>query len=392
MGLIKAVLGSVSGTLSDQWKEYFYCEAMPNALLVTKGKKKQNGRTSNTHGDENIISNGSIIAVATGQCAIITDGGKVIELVAEEGEFRWDTSTEPSIMSGGLKDLSKTFDTIGKRFTFGGDVAGDQRIFYVNTKEIIDNKFGSPTPIPYHIVDKNIGLDADFDIRVNGLYSFKITDPIKFYTNVCGNISSDYTKDVILEQMRTEFVSSLQVGLAKIGASGMRPSELPSYANEIGEAMDSALSSKWSELRGIDVVSVAFNPITLSDSDALRLKNLQEAGALRDPGLAAGMLTKSQAAAMEAAASNSSGAMTGFMGMGMAQNANNQNISNLFAMGQNNNSINATNSWTCECGKVNNGNFCTECGKKKPSAMWTCSCGQVNSGNFCMNCGAKKNI
>ncbi|MBQ4505087.1 MAG: SPFH domain-containing protein, partial [Firmicutes bacterium] len=203
MGLIKAITGATGGVLADQWKEYFYCEAMDADVLVTKGKKKISKRSSNKKGDENIITNGSIIAVADGQCMIIVDQGKVVDLCAESGEYTYDQSTEPSLFDGGkLADsIKEVFGNIGKRFTFGGEAPKDQRIYYFNTKELIGNKYGTPSAVPFRVVDHNVGLDVDISIRCFGEYSYRITNPMLFYTNICGNVEEDYTRDQLDGQL-----------------------------------------------------------------------------------------------------------------------------------------------------------------------------------------------
>ena len=204
MGLIKAGIGALGGTLADQWKEFFYCESMPKEVLVTKGQKRISGRSSNTKGNDNIISNGSGIAVADGQCMIIVEQGKVVEVCAEPGQFTYDASTEPSIFYGTLGESVKdTFKTVGKRFTYGGDTGKDQRVYYFNTKELIDNKFGTPNPIPFRVVDSKIGLDVDVSVRCSGVYSYKIADPLLFYTTVCGNVEQEYTREELDGQLKT---------------------------------------------------------------------------------------------------------------------------------------------------------------------------------------------
>lgn len=395
MGLIKAILGSAGGTLADQWKEYFYCEAIDKDIIAVKGQKKVSGRSSNKHGNDNIISNGSLIAVADGQCMMIVEQGKIVEVCAEPGEFTYDTSTEPSLFTGPLgQGIKNTFKTIGKRFAFGGDTGKDQRVYYFNIKELIDNKFGTPNPIPFRIVDKNINLDVDVSVRCSGVYSYKITDPLLFYTNVCGNFSDEYSREEIDNQLKTEFISALQPAFAKISDMQIRPSALPAHATELSEAMNTELTKKWSELRGITVVSIAMNPITLSEEDAELVKTAQKAAVLRDPTMAAATLTSAQAEALKAAAGNENGAMMGFMGMGMASQAGGANIQNLYSMGQvQNESLRQANAnvWKCACGAENTGKFCTQCGKPKPAdASWTCSCGTVNTGNFCTECGKPK--
>ena len=390
MGLIKAALGSLSGVLADQWREYFYCDAMPENVLVTKGSKRTSGRSSNTKGSDNIISNGAVIAVNEGQCMMIVEQGQIVEFAAEAGEFTSDSSTEPSIFYGGLgKGLKGSWDTFKRRFTFGADTAKDQRVYFFNTKEIVGNKFGTPSPVPFRVVDRNIGLDVDISVRCNGEFSYKISDPMLFYKNVCGNVSSDYTRDKLDSQLRSEFMTALQPAFAQISAMGIRYSALPGHAVEVANAMDQALTAKWSGLRGISVVSVGINSATASKEDEEMIKELQKSAVFRNPNMAAAHMVQAQAEAMKAAAANENGAMMGFMGMGMAQTAGGINANTLFQMGaqQSQQPAAPQNGWTCKCGTVNTGKFCTECGA---SQGWVCSCGAVNKGKFCSECGAKK--
>ena len=391
-------MGAIGGTLADQWKEFFYCDAIDKNVLVVKGQKRVTSRTTNTKGNDNIISNGSGIAVADGQCMIIVEQGKIVEVCAEPGQFTYDTSTEPSIFSGSLgKSIIETFKTMGKRFAYGGDTGKDQRVYYFNTKEIIDNKFGTANPQPFRVVDSKIGLDIDVSIRCNGVYSYKIANPILFYTNVCGNVEQEYTRSEIDSQLKTEFISALQPAFAKLSALEMRPNQVPAHAEELSSFMNEALNKKWGELRGLQVVSIAMNPITLPEEDAEMIKQAQRTAIMRDPGMAAATLVGAQAEAMKSAASNEAGAMTGFLGMGMAMNAGGgMNAQNLYAMAQQQQApaapapAPAAGGWTCSCGAVNTGKFCAECGAKKPDDGWTCSCGTVNKGKFCVECGAKK--
>lgn len=391
-------MGAIGGTLADQWKEFFYCDAIDKNVLVVKGQKRVTSRTTNTKGNDNIISNGSGIAVADGQCMIIVEQGKIVEVCAEPGQFTYDTSTEPSIFSGSLgKSIIETFKTMGKRFAYGGDTGKDQRVYYFNTKEIIDNKFGTANPLPFRVVDSKIGLDIDVSIRCNGVYSYKIANPILFYTNVCGNVEQEYTRSEIDSQLKTEFISALQPAFAKLSALEMRPNQVPAHAEELSSFMNEALNKKWGELRGLQVVSIAMNPITLPEEDAEMIKQAQRTAIMRDPGMAAATLVGAQAEAMKSAASNEAGAMTGFLGMGMAMNAGGgMNAQNLYAMAQQQQApaapapAPAAGGWTCSCGAVNTGKFCAECGAKKPDDGWTCSCGTVNKGKFCVECGAKK--
>ncbi len=394
MGLIRAITGAVGGTLADQWKEFFYCESLPNDILISKGQKVIGKRSSNRRASDNIISNGSGIVVNNGQCMVIVEQGKVVELSAEPGEFTWDASTEPSIFAGSLgQSILDSFKTIGRRFTFGGDTAKDQRVYYFNIKEIRDNKFGTPNPIPFRVVDRNINLDIDVAVRCSGIYSYKIADPILFYTNVSGNVASVFDRSEIDNQLKTEFVSALQPAFAAISSLQIRPSELPGHAQELADLMNRELTKKWAELRGLEIVSIALNPITLPEEDAQAIKDAQLSARLRDPGLAAATLAGAQADAMKAAASNEGGAMTGFLGLGMAQNAGGANLQNLYAMGKQGQTDNglqagAGDSWTCpKCHNIASGKFCPECGTARPEKGWTCECGTVNQGKFCHNCG-----
>ena len=401
MGLIKAAAGAFGGTMADQWKEFFYCDAIDKDVLVVKGEKRVGGRSSNKKGSDNIISSGSGIAVADGQCMIIVEQGKVVEVCAEPGQFTYDASTEPSIFAGSLGEgIHRTFDTVKKRFTFGGDTGKDQRVYYFNTKELVDNKFGTANPIPFRVVDRNIGLDIDVSVRCNGVYSYKIVDPLLFYTNVCGNVEQQYDREEIEVQLKTEFVSALQPAFAKISELQIRPSAIPGHVLELCDAMNEALTKKWQQTRGLAVVSIAMNPVTLPEEDAQLIKDAQKNAILRDPTMAAATLAGAQADAMKSAASNTAGAMTGFMGMGMAMNAGGgMSAQGLFEMGEKQgkapvkqpSSSPKADEWICSCGAKANGNFCPECGSPRPAPVgWKCTCGQLNMGKFCQNCGKQK--
>ena len=392
MGLLKAGAGALGGVLADQWREYFYCDALDADVLVTKGIKRTSKRSSNTKGNENIISNGSIVAVADGQCMIIVEQGKIAELCAEPGEFLYDSSTEPTIMYGGLngENIKKNFAEIGKRFTFGGEAPKDQRVYYFNTKEILGNKYGTVNPVPFRVVDRNIGLDIDIAIRCNGEFSYKIVDPIMFYTNVCGNVEDEYTRSEIDSQLKSELMTALQPAFAKISEMGIRYSALPGHASELADALNEVLSQKWTEMRGIKVWSFGVNSVTAPKEDEDMIKELQRNAVFRNPTMAGAHLVGAQAEAMQNAANNDAGAMTGFMGMGFAQSAGGVNAQNLFAMGQQQaQSAPQTSGWKCSCGAVNSGKFCTECGKPQENG-WKCSCGAVNKGKFCSECGSPK--
>ena len=397
MGLIKAITGAAGGVLADQWKEYFYCEALDADTLVAKGKKRVSSRSSNTKATENIISTGSVVAVADGQCMIIVDQGKVAEICAEPGEFVYDASTEPTIMAGDLSNsIGEVFKNIGKRFTFGGEPAKDQRIYYVNTKEIIGNKYGTPGPVPFRVVDQNIGLDVDISIRCFGEYSYRITNPILFYTNVCGNVTADYDRSQIDGQLKSELLTALQPAFARISGMGIRYSALPGHTMEMADALNEVLSKKWRDLRGVEIVSMGVSSVKASEEDEAMIKELQRSAVYRNANMAAAKLVDAQAEAMKAAAANPNGAMMGFMGMGMAQQAGGLNANQLFQMGQQQAAqapaapAVPAGGWKCACGNTATGKFCPECGAKKPEDGWTCACCSVNKGKFCSECGAKK--
>lgn len=404
MGLIKAIGGAAGGVMADQWKEYFYCEALPAEVLAVKGRKKVTGRSSNTKGDENIITSGSVIAVADGQCMLIVDQGKVAEVCAEPGEYRYDASTEPSIFAGSLgESIGQVFRNIGKRFTFGGEAPKDQRIYYFNTKEITGNKYGTPNPIPFRVVDERAGIDLDIGIRCFGVYSYKITNPLLFYTNVCGNVSEDYERETIDEQLKGELLTALQPAFARIGESGVRYSTLPAHTGEIAKALNDELSGQWKDVRGIEIGTFTIASVKATEEDEKMIKEMQRDASYMDPSRAASALTRAQADAMKMAASNTgAGPAMAFMGMGMAGQAGGANIQNLYAMGQQQAAQQtqeqqpvqqaASQGWACSCGHTGNtGKFCMECGSPKPAADgWTCSCGTVNKGKFCQECGKPK--
>ena len=438
MGLIRAAAGAAGGVLADQWKEYFYCESIPADVLAVKGQKKVSGRSSNTKGSDNIISNGSVIAIADGQCMLIVEQGKVVDVCAEPGEYTYDMSTEPSIFAGDLGESIKgVFQNIGKRFTFGGEAPKDQRVYYFNTKELTGNKYGTPSPVPFRVVDQRAGIDIDIGIRCFGEYSIRLKNPLLFYTNVCGNVSEDYKVENIAGQMKTELLTALQPAFAKISDMGIRYSALPGHTLDLSEALNEQLSSKWRDLRGMEIVSFGVSSVKANEEDEQMIKELQRNAAFMDPTRAAAHLVGAQGEAMKAAAANTgAGPAMAFMGMNMAGQAGGMNAQNLFQMGQQQQMQQqqmqqaqpapapAAQGWTCSCGQSGiTGNFCPNCGSKKPEPKpagdswqctcgatvtgkfcpecgsprpapaddgWTCACGAVNKGKFCSECGAKK--
>lgn len=408
MGLISVAKDSVSTLLKDQWREFFYCDALGNDTLVVKGQKKNN---KNNKGSDNIISNGSVIAVNEGQCMIIVEQGEIVDFSAMPGEYTYDTSTEPSLFSGDLKkSIMDSFQNLGKRFTFGGEAGKDQRVYYFNTKEIMNNLYGTATPIPFRIVDRNIGLDLDTTMRCHGQYSFKITDPLLFYKNVCGNVNDSYGKDQITNQMKSEFVTALAPAMGKISALQIRPSEVPYHTLELTEALNEALSAKWVALRGIEIVSVTMDPPSIPDETLKKIQEIQERATLTNPMMAGAAMVQAQAEAMKLAAGNTAtGPMMAFAGMNMAAQAGGMNANQFYQMGAAQQmaaqqtaapmmsapSQAASNGWTCSCGAVNQGKFCMECGSKKPvgAPLYKCDkCGYqpadpTNPPKFCPECG-----
>lgn len=403
MGLIKAGIGALGGTLADQWKEFFYCDSLENDVLMVKGQKQISGRSSNTKGNDNIISNGSGIAVADGQCMIIVEQGKVVEVCAEPGQFTYDSSTEPSIFTGKLGDtIKETFKTVGKRFTYGGDTGKDQRVYYFNTKEIMDNKFGTPNPFMFEVANKRLNLFRSVQVRCNGVYSYRITDPLLFYTKLAGNVSDEYRREEIDNQLKTEFISALQPAFAMLTELELRPAQIPAHTTELKDALNKALAIEWTQRRGISVESIALNPITLTEEDMKKINQMEDAATMgSNPFVMAGRMTDARANAMETAAANENGAMMGFMGMNMAMGAGGggfdpaamyqAGVQQQQQMAQQVPPTPAQGGWKCACGATANGKFCPECGSAKPADEgWTCSCGAVNKGKFCQNCGSPK--
>ena len=407
MGLIKAAQAATGTVMADQWKEFFYCDSLDNETLLVRGKKRTGSRSSNTNGNDNIISNGSGIAVADGQCMLIVDQGKIAEVCAEPGEYTYDTSSEPSIFAGNLSDsIKNTFLTIGKRFSYGGDTGKDQRVYYINTKEMGEILYGTATPVPFRvIVNEELGYKLSVDIRCNGNFTYRICDPLLFYTNVCGNVEQDYESSEISGRLKGELMTALQPALSTLSAKKVQYYEIPAHTQDLSDALNEVLSKTWKEKRGIEVFSFNINSLSIPEDQRKKINEWEENAMTTNPNTAAARLVGGQIDAMKAAANNNAGAMTGFMGMGMAMNAGGMggmNAQNLFAMGQQQNQAAApqaaaapqpaAGSWTCKCGATATGKFCPECGSPKPadSDGWTCSCGTVNKGKFCQNCGAKK--
>ncbi|MBQ8472376.1 MAG: SPFH domain-containing protein [Bacilli bacterium] len=377
MGLIKSAYKSISSTLHDQWEEYITCDSLDNNTLVVK-KTTENG----------VISNKSRIQVAPGQVALIFDSGKILDATAEEGIYTFDSSTSPSLFAG---DFGGMFKEMWERFKFNGATSKEQAVFYVNTKEIIDNKFGSSSPMAYPDPEyKNIY------IRYYGVYSFKITDPFAFVSNIAGNVSDKYTKDELMEQANAEFVSALDVSLQNCASEGVVFSSLPSKQLLIAKHMNEALDESWKQLRGMEVVSVAIEKITPDDESRERIQKFDNASMYGRSEYATGRMVDATASAMENAASNANGAGTGFMGLGMMNGAMGSIVGNPLEYVKKNEEMKEKevskpiNETTCSnCGSQENGNFCSKCGNKLERNKYCSKCGNLITGNFCSNCGTK---
>ena len=421
MGLVRAAGAALSTMMGDQWREYFYCNALDNDTLMLKGEKRIGPKSSNTKGADNIISNGALIAVNDGQCMIIVEQGAIVEVCAEPGEFVFDSSTEPSIFYGDLgENLVNSFKTFVKRFAFGGDTAKDQRIYYFNTKEIIGNKYGTANPVPFRVLDKNIDLDIEIALRAHGEFTFRLMDPILFYKNLAGNVEKDYKKQEIESQLRSELLTKLQPAFARIAETGVRYYQITAHTDELGQILNELLSKSWGEHYGIEMTAFGISSVTAPEEDIEMIKQLQKNAVYRNATMAAANLTAAQADAMRAAASNeSTGPMMAFAGMNMANQVGGFNAGNLYAMGAEQQNAAAANAntpagnaespapaaaasvagvatvsdWTCpKCGhEHNSGKFCSECGTAK-AEDWTCpECGHTgNKGKFCSECGHKK--
>lgn len=414
MGLIRAAKDAIESMLADQWRDYFYCTALPGDILVKKGQRRvDSGRNKGT---ADIISNGSVIAVNEGQCMLIVDQGGVVDLCAETGEYVYDSSTEPSLLYGDLKDnVKKTFDSLFRRFAFGGSTGKDQRVYYINTLEIMDNLFGTASPMPFLYVDDRVGLEMEVEIKFNGTYSFRITDPLLFYKNVCGNVVDTYECASLRNIMKAELMQAMQPALAKLGDLRIRVSDIPKHTLDLTEELNRQLSVKWAGTRGIEVVSLSMNAPTMPQEMRDKINSAQMDVAYKNADMRMARTSSAMAEAMVAAANNSAGSDRGTMGMGMAmmmggmagnmlggspnamfQNTGNQGMQQPMQQSAPQMRPAAQTApvlgWTCKCGSADNrGKFCQECGSPKPAeAGWTCSCGTVNQGKFCCNCGSKK--
>ena len=430
MGLIKKALGiakdavtgvagnlggnawsSLSSVVKDQYPEIFLCDNMGSDVLATRGiKRNKNGYNK---GNDNIISNGSLIIVNAGQCAILVDNGKITELCAEPGEFVYDASTEPSIFYGKFgENLKASWQQLGKRIMYGGELPKEQRVYFINTLEVRENLWGTASTIPFFIHDQVTGFQGDINLQARGEYSFRISDPVRFYDSIASAFSGEaYNKKELQSIMKSDFMTALQPAIGSLSdyGVGIRYSAITTKTDILVELINEKLSKKWGELRGMEVVDITFESIKATEEDEKRIKQFQDTAVYTNVNMAAARMTTATANAMESAAANEqAGPMMAFAGMNMAQMTGGANTSNLFAMAQQQNAAQAAaqpapapapapaaapaaNSWTCKCGTVNTGKFCANCGEKKPDEEgWTCKCGTVNKGNFCQNCGEKR--
>ena len=397
MGIIKAFFGAVGGSLADQWQEVFEADNMSDTTVFTKGVKVRanDKRSSNKKGTEDIVSNGSIIHVYPNQFMILVDGGKIVDYTAEEGYYKVDHSSAPSLFNGQFGDTLK--ETFG-RVRYGGVPSQKQQVFYINLQEIKGIKFGTPTPVNYF----DNFYNSELFLRAHGTYSIKVTDPLKFYSEAIAKNSTRVDIKDINEQYLSEFLEALQAAINRMSVDNIRISQVASRARELSKYMATELDEDWRNLRGFEVLSVGIASVSY-DEESKKLINMRNQGAmLGDAAVREGYVQGAIARGIENAGSNANGAAQAFMGMGVGMNAgggfmaaasatNNAQMQQQAAEHQAQ-AAQTAGGWTCACGAQNTGKFCSECGSKKPEAVggWTCSCGAKNTGKFCSECGAKR--
>lgn len=390
MGLIQAVKGAVSSTLADQWKEFIYCDALDSSVLMQKGVKRITGVSSNQHASDNIITHESKIVVNEGQALLVVENGKIIDFSVEPGAYTFNSSTEPSLFAGGFKGLIDSFKKVGQRFVYGGQPQNDQRVYYVNLKEIPNNKFGIGN-VPFR--------DGEFGFTVQlkgfGIFSYKIEDPLLFFTHVAANVPDRYLSANLDSQLKAEFQQAIQVAIGNLSAMNISYDKIPQYTKELTQNVDKDLDEEWKNVRGIVAVSIGFSSLTPDEESTKKIAQFQEARIYSNPQMLGGRLGGAQATAMENASKNENGAMNGFIGMGFAQQAGGASAAQFIQPNANTQQanpqpatpVNNTNTWTCACGITNTGNFCSNCGAKRPE-----KCSHPNAtqnSTFCPDCGAK---
>ncbi len=391
MGIIRAAVGSVGGALADSWLEYITADHMEAGTIVTRGVQMTRGkRGSNTKGTPDTISNGSKIEVGPNQLMILMESGRIVDYCAEEGCYEVFQSSVPSMFNGELGDsVKETF----QRFKFGGQPGSTQQVYYVNLQEIRGIKFGTRNALQYF----DNFYNAELFVRCHGSYSVKITDPLKFFMEAVPRHVHRLEIGDMSEQLNAEFLTALQAAIGQMAVEGVRISSLPSKTMELSKHMANVLDEDWKQARGMEIVSVGVSSISYDDQSK-ELINMRNQGAMMsDPTVREGFVQSSIAKGLQSAGSNTAGAGQAFMAMGMGmQGAGNfmssASAANVQQMQQQAAQAAQANSWVCSCGASNTGNFCIQCGAKKPApaGSWICSCGTANTGNFCTNCGTKK--
>ena len=389
MGIIKATFNAMGGSLADQWLEVIEADAMSDTTVFCKGVKvrSKDKRNNNKRGTEDTVSNGSVIHVYPGQFMMLVDGGKIVDFTAEEGYYKVDNATAPSLFSGGLgASIKDAFS----RIAYGGVPSYAQKVYFVNLQEIKGIKFGTRSPVNYF----DSFYNAELFLRAHGTYSIKITDPVKFYREVVPKNVDHLDVSAVNEQYLSEFLEGLQAAINRMSADGIRISYVASKSGELSRYMATELDSEWRELRGFEVQSVGIASVSY-DEESKELINMRNKGAmLSDASVREGYVQGSIARGMENAGSNSAGAAQAFMGMGVGMGAAGSFMASATETNRQQMQAQPTaqDGWRCSCGATNTGKFCAECGQKKPEqqAGWRCSCGAANTGKFCSECGAPR--
>ncbi len=395
MGIIKAFFNAMGGALADQWQEVLEADNMSDTTVFTKGVKVRSSdrRNNNKRGTEDTISNGSIIHVYPNQFMILVEGGRIIDFTAEEGYYKVDNSAAPSLFAG---QFGKALGDAFARIKFGGVPSYSQKAYFINLQEIKGIKFGTRTPVNYF----DNFYNAELFLRAHGTYSIKVTDPVKFYSEVIPKNVDRVDIAEINEQYMSEFLEALTASINKMSADNIRISHVASKSRELSDYMASELDNEWREMRGFEVQAVGIASVSY-DEESKELINMRNKGAmLGDANVREGYLQGAMARGFEAAGSNSAGAAQAFMGMGVGMGAgggfmgaaSETNRRQMEADAQKRERAQAADGWRCSCGSTNSGKFCSECGAKKPDAdtSWKCSCGNVNTGKFCAECGEKR--
>ena len=410
MGLIKAALTAGSSTLADQWLEYIYCERMEDNVLMRRGIPKKGG--SNTKGTEDIISNGSKIVVGEDQFLIVVSDGKIIDFTADAGQYTFDQGTEPSMFYGGFgKGLVESFKKFGERFTTGGIAPHNQRAYFVNTRMLKGNKFGTTTPIPFR--DSEFGMTVD--IRCYGEYVMKVTDPLALYHSYGGNIEDELVlDDEFRDTFLADFLQALQPALAKVAMQKVSYDMLPGAVTEVSTAVKECLQDTWGS-QGINVerVSIASATPTPESAEAIKAAQGDRLYAM-NPAMQGARANAAASEALKTAAGNENGAMTGFMGMGMLNQGGSMFGANMSSQSQSHETMDVMNVFgggidspkaeeepvkeqgvKCpECGAMITGKFCTDCGTKRPEEPQericpNCGVKLDENAKFCPECGEK---